>query len=258
MVPVVPFNGGEVELEAGLVAIKGSDDARQLLKVLTDVSATLTIPQLSAAVAFAGPIVNGIEALVGADKNQTVLRLHDTLPEGTGLRGRYLAAVGAAAGTIPERELFVRNDCLCRGVNLDSAQPLNSFNYMLFRIDSIAQRSDWEDLTALKEPFDKSIAMLRQAVTAPDPAKQIEEARKQLILAKMAALDSIDLTKDTGPLQVSLAMQKKFDMAKAMLSSASLAFSEPDFSFATAMAEADPLERTAQGPLTREALLAEL
>ena len=259
MVPVVPYNGGDVEIEAGLVAMKGSDDARQLLKVLTDISATLTIPQLSAAVAFAQPILNGIEALVGADKNMTVLRLHDTLNEGTGLRARYLAAIGAPAGTIPERELFIRNDGLCRGVNLDSALPLNSFNYLLFRIDSIAQRSDWEDLTALKEPFDKAISLLRQAATSVEPEKQISEARRQLVVAKMAALDSKDLTRDTGPLQVSLAMQRKFDMALKLLTGDGGAAAVRDFSFASAMEEAISMEQAAHlPPLRREDLLEQL
>jgi hypothetical protein len=219
VVPIVPFNGGNIELEAGLVAVKDSDDVKQLLKVLTDVSSTLAVPQLSAAIGFAQPLVNGIESLTGSDKNITILRLHDTFSAGPTLRARYLAAIALPARSIPEAELFVKNDKLCRGVSLAVAQPLSGQNYVLFRIDALTQRDDWEDLTAIKEPFLQAIEMLNSAVAEPDPDKKkgvLEEAQRRLRSAKLAAFRSKDLTKIVGRRQVIDALQRKFNEAQQM------------------------------------------
>jgi hypothetical protein len=242
VVPVVPFNGGDIELEAGLVAVKDSDDVKQLLKVLTDVSTTLAVPQLSAAVSFAQPLVNGIETLAGSDKNKTVLRLHDTFSSGPLLRARYLAGIDAAAGTIPENELFVKNDKLCRGTSLANSQQLNGQNYVLFRIDALAQRDDWDELTVIKEPFQLAIDMLNAALGEPDPDKQksmVEEAKRRLAFAKLAAYKSKDLTKVAGRRQVTDSLQRKFEEAKQMFGQGAAAPLE-EFSLAQAMAKPMP------------------
>src|SRR4051794_27360837 len=45
--PLVLFNGGEVEIDAGLIAVKNEDDIKRLVKVLGDFSRVLAVPQLS-------------------------------------------------------------------------------------------------------------------------------------------------------------------------------------------------------------------
>jgi hypothetical protein len=242
LVPVVPFNGGDIELESGLVAVKDSDDVKQLLKVLTDVSTTLAVPQLSAAMAFAQPLVNGIEELAGSNKNQTAVRLHDTFAAGPTLRARYLAAIATPAGSIPPGELFVKNDKLCRGPNLASAQPIQGQDYILLRIDAMSQRDDWEDLTSIKEPFMQAIDMLNAALNEPDADKQkgmVEEAQRRLGAAKLAAFRSKDLTKVVGRRQVVDALQRKFNEAKQMFGSGAAAPLE-DFTLSSVMARAMP------------------
>jgi hypothetical protein len=257
LVPVVPFNGGDVELESGLVAVKDSDDVQQFLKVLTDVSTTLAVPQLSVAVSFAQPLVNGIEGLAGSNKNQTVVRLHDTFSAGPTLRARYLAAIAAPAGSIPAGELFVKNDTLCRGANLASAKPIQGRDYILLRIDAMSQRDDWEDLTSIKEPFMQAIEMLNAALNEPAPDKQkgmVEEAQRRLGAAKLAAYRSKDLTKVVGRRQVVDALQRKFSEAKQMFGSGAAAPLE-DFSLSHAMAQAmPPAEAKALGELDESEL----
>ena len=252
LVSVVPFNGGDIELESGLMAIKDSDDVKQLLKVLTDVSTTLAVPQFSAAIKFAQPLVNGIEELTGSNKNQTVVRLHDTFSAGPTLRARYLAAVGAPAGSIPAGELFVKNDKLCRGANIASAQPMTGRDYMLLRIDAMSQRDDWEDLTSIKEPFMQAIEMLNAALNEPEPDKQkgmVEEAQRRLGAAKLAAYRSKDLTKVVGRRQVVGALQQRFTEAKKMFGSGAAAPLE-EFSLSSVMAHAmAPDEARALGEL---------
>lgn len=257
MVPVVPFNGGTIELESGLVAVKDSDDVKSLLKVLTDVSTSLAVPQVSSALAFAQPLVNGIEQLVGSDKNQTALHLHDSFSAGPTLRARYLAAISAPAGTIPPGELFVKNDKLCQGADMAAAQPMEGWDYMLFRIDAFSERDDWEDLTAIKEPFMQAIEMLNAALNEPDPDKQkgmVEEAQRRLGAAKMAAFRSKDLTKIVGRRQAVDALQRRFDEAKQMFGSGAAAPLE-EFSLSRAMANAmPPTEAKALGEMDESEL----
>jgi hypothetical protein len=238
VVPVVPFNGGDIEVEAGLVAVKDSDDVKNLLKVLTDVSTTLAVPQLSAAVAFAQPLVSGIETLAGSDKNKTVLRLHDSFSSGSTLRAKYLAAIGAPDRTIPANELYVRNDRLCRGSSLDKAEPLKGYSYALFRLDGLEERDDWESLISIQEPFLQAIEMLNSALTEPDPDKQkamVDEGQRRLGAAKLAAYRSKDLTKVAGRRQVIDALQRKFNEAKTLFGQGASAPLQ-EFTLASAMA----------------------
>lgn len=259
VVPLVPFNGGEIELEAGVVAVKGADDVRQLLQVLTGISSTLAIPQLSAAIAFAQPVVDGIQSLAGSDKNQTKVRLHNSFSQGPALRAHYLAAIGAEAGTIPPSELFIVNDRLCRGATIDTAQSLTGFDYALFRLDAFSERDDWEQLSSIKEPFDQAVDALSNAAMEPEPDKQaamLAGATRWLTVALNAAYKSKDLTSTIGRRQVVDALKRKFAEARQAFGQGAAA-ARPDFGFAAAMANRiSPDEAAALGPLDESELFA--
>ena len=95
---LLPFNGGAVGIDAGLLAMKGKDDVRDLIKTMSDFGALLVVPQLSAAMAVAGPLADAVGALVGATDGQLVIGLNQTFRSaggrrGGGAAGRLLAAV---------------------------------------------------------------------------------------------------------------------------------------------------------------------
>jgi hypothetical protein len=220
LTPLIPFNGGDVEIEAGLVAVPGSNDVKRLLKVLTDFSKTLAVPQLSVALTFAQPLSDGIMDLVGANDNQLVLRLHDTFSQGGGFRPGYLALIGALDKELKVEQMWVKGDRLYYGATSDEAVALTGYDYALLRVDSVDERDDYHALSSIDTPYQSAISALSDAVLEPDPQKKkdkMTEAERLLAAAKVAAFKSSELTFKAGRRQVIQALQKGFDEAKALL-----------------------------------------
>jgi len=219
LTPLIPFNGGDIELEAGLVSLPGSNEASSLLKVLTDFSKTLAVPQLSVALGFAQPLVDGITTLVGAKETQLTLRLHDKFGAGKPLSPGYLAVLSAPEGTFNE-PLWVKNDKLHRGPDQKTAQPVVGLDYFLLRLDAVAERDDYHALAAIDGPYQSAVAALGEAVVEFEPAKQKDkllEAERLLVAAKVAAYKAKELTFKTGRRQVIEALQRSFQEAKGLL-----------------------------------------
>jgi hypothetical protein len=218
---LVPFNGGSVELEAGLVAMEGKSDLKGMLKVLGDFSKLMIVPQLSAALAVATPLADGIAEFLGASGARPELRMHDTW---TGLnaggpnllRAGYLLVLGAPAGTIPLEQLWVDQDQVLRGTSWETAQPLGGYHYMLLRIDTTEVRDDWDMLSVIAEPFDQAVGFLQTALGSSDETAQKlrDEAEKRFAAALAAAYRSNDLTKVVGRNQALDGLRKKFADAK--------------------------------------------
>jgi hypothetical protein len=222
MTPLMPFNGGVVEIEAGLVGLPGTNDALRFLKVLTDLSKTLAVPQLSVALTFAQPLVDGIMELVGANSTKLVLRLHDTLTHADGFKPGYLAVISAPAGSLNSSMMWIKGDRLHYGDSFATAAPFTGYDYALFRIDSFSERDDYHALSLIDAPYQAAISALNDAIVEPDPQKKKDkmvEAERLLGAAKVAVFKSKELTFKAGRRQVIQALQKGFDEAKEMLGS---------------------------------------
>jgi hypothetical protein len=186
---LLPFSGGQVEVIAALVAMKGSDDLQRFIKVMGDFSKLLVVPQLSAVVSFAGPVASGVQELLGGGGGLMV-GLHETFV-GTGagvtneLKAGYYAAIDSTDTNLV-RQLFVKNGQLYKGTSLANAQGLTGQNYILFRVESRTERDDWEGLTSIAEP--------RLAALKALAAQKKDEAEAQKRSAIAAALGSDDLT----------------------------------------------------------------
>ena len=232
---LVPFNGGQVEIDAGLLAMQGSDDLKGFLKVLGDFSSLLVVPQLSAALAVAAPLANGVSELVGSTNGKLVLGLHDTWTGGAGganlLREKYFTVILAEENKIIKEKLWVENDRLKHGESQESAKLLTGFNYMLFRIERQDEFDSWDSLTSIKEPFEQALLMLK--------AGNKDEAAALIKQAKLAAYNAKELTREVDSRRIIDIIQKRFDTAKEFLGSA--AFDELDTSLTNAMRASDVL-----------------
>ena len=78
MTGLLPYNGGELELSAGMLAIKGDDALPRIIGVLSQFGGMLQIPQLSSALAVAGPLATGIQSLFVEGDEAVVLGLHQS------------------------------------------------------------------------------------------------------------------------------------------------------------------------------------
>jgi len=239
---VMPFNGGSVEFEAGLVAVPGEDDVKGFLDVLHDFSKLLVVPQLSAALAVAGPLAAGISKLVGASDAHLLLRHHDAwtgideeaqpAPDqpgrGNPMRAGYFAVVAADEKQFRKDHLRVKGGRLHFGPDEKKSEALTGYDYMLFRVDRLDTRQDWKYLTTIQEPYQDAIGLLQTAINdAENKDKLLASAKQRLSQAKLAALRSKDLTDIVGRNQVITKLQESFDAALKALGSGAAADSLP-------------------------------
>jgi hypothetical protein len=211
MTGLMPFNGGVVEMNAGLLAMQGDQPVKRFLGVLGQFSGLLAVPQLSAAMSIAKPIADGIEQLVTASIGGLHLGLHQAFSAsgadaGTTFRPGYLAVVlGAKAQLLQgSQELWVDAGRLCRGSALSNIEPLTGYDYMLFRIERRTDRDDWDELASIREPFEKALEALADG--------ESERADAQLKAALVATLQSHDLTR-ADRRRVAEAVKDRYDEA---------------------------------------------
>lgn len=208
---LMPFNGGVVEVAAGLLAMKGDNYVNNFIKVMGDFASLLVVPQLSTALQIAGPIANGIQTLLGgASDGRLELGIHQTFQGAAGggsidLKAGYIATIVADESQITLDKLWVVNDQLRYGDSLANNQPLTGYTYMLFRIESQTERDDWLSLSSIADPFGKAIQALGDA--------EMEKADSFLRTALVTALQSPDLTRADRS-RVMKAMKDAFDQAK--------------------------------------------
>lgn len=211
MTTLMPFNGGVVEITAGLLAMKGDNFLNNFIGVLGNFSTLLVVPQLSAALAIAGPIVSGIQTLIGNDKEGALkIGMNKGFgSEGGGgsndLKSGYIAVIAAEADKIHTDRLWIVGDRLHYGDTLQDNKPLTGVTYMLFRIEGRSERDDWDALTSIAVPFNRAIEALGQ--------QDLPTAQSQLHAAVVATLQSPDLTKADRS-RVAKAIKAEFDQAK--------------------------------------------
>jgi hypothetical protein len=96
MTTLMPFRGGVVEIMAGLFAMKGSDFLQSFLGVMEEFSGLLVVPQLSAALKVAQPVVSGLEKLLGTTDGQLHVGLHQAFAAQAGGGNLLLDSRGSA------------------------------------------------------------------------------------------------------------------------------------------------------------------
>jgi hypothetical protein len=189
----MPFSGGDVEIEAGLLAMQGSNDLKSLLKVLGDFSGLLAVPQLSAALAVAGPLANGLQNLLSGGNGHLELGFHQTFANTGGdsdLRPGYHAVLLVTEKQIDPKDLWVKGDRLHVGKTLASSEMLTGVTHMLLRLEGFSERDDWEALESINGPFEKAKEAL-----ANNSFQENDEYVTQLRAAQSAAVTSPDLTR---------------------------------------------------------------
>ena len=193
LTPLMPFHGGTITLSAGLFALEGQNYLKTVLKTFGKFSSLLNVPQLSLALNVAEPLAAGIQEFLIATNAGMHLGLHDSFSEGQ-LNNGFFAAIKCPSQAIDVNELFVVNDELHHGANLQQSQPFQQADYMLFRVELLDQRDDWEGLNSIKEPFDealnalgdeKSIHFMRAALLRATLSPDLTEVDKRRVVERL-------------------------------------------------------------------------
>jgi len=187
LTPAMPFNGGTVALNAGLVALEGENILDNFLKVLGKFADLLSVSQLSSVLNVVQPLSAGIQDLFGAGNGRVHLSFQNSYSAGE-LKAGYYAAIRATEKDLDPTRLWVINDELRqRSLNPGPPEPLEEYDYMLFRVEVFEKRDDWEKLTSIEEPFQEALR------AASDPATE-QQAMHYLRTAMLKARQSPDLT----------------------------------------------------------------
>jgi hypothetical protein len=240
---LMPFKGGTVGINAALLAMKGQNDVKQLIDVFGEFSTKLAVPQLSMALDVARPLAQGVSALVGTTDGEMMAGLDKTLA-GDDVRGGSYAIVYATEDQVAPAKLKLDN----RQLHFDGKR-LTGYNYMLLRIERVEARDDWDEITSIREPYQRALDMLTD--------DQLDAAQGALKKAIGAALKSQDLT-EVDRRRVIDALKKRYNNAKDMLGAGAFA-DESERSLEALMTQAiAPHRAAALGRITPDEALGEL
>jgi hypothetical protein len=138
---LLPFVGGKVGIESGLIALKGKNNIAASVGILQEFSGLIGAP-LSQALSVAKTVSSGMDKLVSAHNGEVRLAFHKEFVSagggGSELKPGYIAIVGRS--DIDESLLSVKASQLMYG---RTPAPLDGCNYILFRIEGRSERDDW-------------------------------------------------------------------------------------------------------------------
>lgn len=217
LTPLVPFNGGLVQIETGLVAMQASDTLKRFLDVMGSFADLLSVPQLSTALNVASVVSKGVDQLLGIGDKHMVLGYQRTLESAGGggdneLRPAYVAVINAPSGTYKREHLWIKDSKLLFGADLAKSRELTGVDFMLLRVETRRSRDDWDAFTSISEPFAKAMNALTQLDATGNP--NVADAAAFIRAAAVAAMISPDLTaKDR--VQVARAIRDRYNEYKA-------------------------------------------
>jgi hypothetical protein len=241
LTPLLPYNGGVVEVSAGLVALEGTSVLREFVTAVDAVTQVLAQPPLSTALAAVGPVTRAVQTLLGAATGRQHLGVHlafagDQPPRA--LHAGYLAVIRRDGGQLLVEDLSIQD-----GVLRYRHAPLAGVDYMLFRIERMTERDDWDSLASIAAPF-------RDALTALSHGNA-SVADAHVRRAMLEAWTSPDLTR-TDRSRVCAEIKRTFQDARNL----GLGLEHTTATLSGAMAGAVSAERYGQmQPPSLEALL---
>ena len=176
-----------------------------------------------------------------------MLGLNQTFSEQGGgaeavLRAGYYAVLDASAERYPREKFWVDGDRLQFGDTLEGSRPVTGLNYMLFRIERRDTRSDWDELTSIRDPYQNVVKALQ--------AGNVEQAQVHLRSAITAAMAAPELTKNVDRRRVVEQLKTRFEQDKKDLGAG--AFKRAQASLSALMRDALTPEQAAAKPPLRE------
>jgi hypothetical protein len=218
LTPLVPYSGGTVQVETGLIATKADDMLKRFLDVMSSFSSLLNVPQLSSVLGIAETVSKGMEQLLGVTDKELVLGYEQTFADGGGgnqLRSGYIAVVDAPRGTLAPAQVWVKDGALLTGPDLAGAQPLTGVHYMLMRLETSPTRSDWPTLGTISEPLNKATNLMAQIDATGMP--NFKGAEGFILQAIAAAWTTPDLIEDDRK-RVAAAIKARYKEQKEVFS----------------------------------------
>jgi hypothetical protein len=169
----IPYVGGRLEWQIGLLAIKAADLAAPYLKLLDQLSTVAGVSFIKAAIPFVEPIKQGVELLTGTAGNAV---LEAGLEKGFGppLTGWYLV-IRAPRDEV--RETNYKVDPYDYRLLDSNDREVRNHSYMLVSLSASTQRTDIPLLPDLREAHEEIYTLLLKVKNAELAEKAMEQFR---------------------------------------------------------------------------------
>ncbi len=190
LTPLLPFKGGTVSLDAGLVSIPAEGGMSAFLNSVSRFAQMLDVPQVSSVVNLAEPVAASIGELLLLDGPAVRLNYSATFAAtggGSVLEDCMFVVASLPDGTLDPDQLWVVDHKLRVGDSPQDAGPLDDCDYLLFHIERVDARDDWEQFADIAEPIQ---AAMKAALEG-----KAEEVEFQIMTARAKVLASPDLTR---------------------------------------------------------------
>lgn len=191
---LTPYNGGTVEVQGALLALKGDDYLSTTIEVLQSFS-DLVAPPFGQALAIAEKVSNGMDSMLNATGGDVRLPYHDTFVGkemgNNQLKPGYLALIRAEAGEGKDQVNVNSLSVVDGALYYDDKGQKKAFrkaDYMLLSFQQTDQRDDYDQLGAIKTGYDAFL----DALEMNDP----EEAERAVKQAKRAIRIAIQRSPD--------------------------------------------------------------
>jgi hypothetical protein len=141
LVGPVPYSGGDIELEVGLFSVAASNLAAPYLELLEKLSKSAGVSYISAALPFAGPILEGMKLLTGSAKDVALeIGFSTTLSEP---RLGYVTAIRAPKNAVALDSLTI--DATDFRL-MQNGKPLADYPYIVLEVTARPDRPDWHQI----------------------------------------------------------------------------------------------------------------
>ena len=196
LTPLLPFRGGDVMLQVGLVAMPSEGGLQVATKLLSDLGELVVAPPLATALRLAPLVTRGLEQIAGVTKPRASLGFADTYDRHSLVDG-YVAIVGAPSAQIAAEALRVVDGTL-HVATPGGTERLTGVDWLLLRIEVADDRDDWAELASVAPTYRDALtaaavdparadAALAAAVVAIWQAPELTEAHRAVIVTRMKA-----------------------------------------------------------------------
>lgn len=237
LTPLLPFRGGTVEIDCGLVSMQASDVLRSFAGVVSDFAAKLNAPQVSAVIDLAAAVTSGLQSLLQAGETETKLYYHTTLTAqggGAALQSGFIFLSEQPDGAMEAAKLWLTPEGLRYGATIGGAGALPAQDYMVIEVECLASRDDWQQLAVIDEPFHA----LQDALADGDADKAKLLLTQGIKAAQRCPdLNTLDIRRAIAALRAAYADRPEGDqpaMVKALATKALAATPRPTLSEAVA------------------------
>jgi hypothetical protein len=190
MTPLLPFRGGTVSLDCGLVSMTASNLVTKFAGVVSDFAGKLGGAQVAAVTDIASSIASSVQDLLGAGDAVSKLYYHNAFTGAGGgapLTSGYVFLSEKVEGKIDPARLWITQDGVREGSPGPTPQPLEPQDYLVIQIECLTERDDYRAFPYVSDPFEQAL----------DAKAEGDDTKGQLLLrqAKRAAQKSADFTR---------------------------------------------------------------